>query len=303
MQTLLVGVDGGATKCAVCIQDEFGNSLAQAISGPANIRLSVEQSWQSIQTAVAHALQSLGLSYSQYVNHLQVGIGLAGCEIGEAYQQFLKQAPSFRKLIVSSDAHTACLGAHQGKEGAVIIVGTGMVGLQIENNHITQVSGWGFPHDDEGSGAWIGLQAIRFTLQWLDGRRPHAALYEAVYHRFKQKQADLIEWANQANSTAFAALAPLVIEQAQSQDAAATHILQQAAQAIDHIHSALLTKQIDHKKYLPCVLTGGIAEFIKPYVNDHLLALLHPSYSSPSMGAILLLKQNEKNPAFFLSNQ
>ena len=46
----------------------------------------------------------------------------------------------------------------------------GTVAFQIEGDKEYKVGGWGFPHGDEGSGAWLGLEAVRLTLHWLDGR-------------------------------------------------------------------------------------------------------------------------------------
>ena len=50
-QHLFIGVDGGATKSIVRVEDETGRLLGKEIGGPANIRLSVDQSWQSIHSA------------------------------------------------------------------------------------------------------------------------------------------------------------------------------------------------------------------------------------------------------------
>jgi glucosamine kinase len=50
----------------------------------------------------------------------------------------------------------------------LIAIGTGTVGYQIEGDKECKVGGWGFPHGDEGSGAWLGMEAVRMTLHWLD---------------------------------------------------------------------------------------------------------------------------------------
>ncbi len=43
-----------------------------------------------------------------------------------------------------TDAHAACIGAHNGADGAIIIIGTGVVGYQTQNGEGVQVGGWGF---------------------------------------------------------------------------------------------------------------------------------------------------------------
>ena len=75
------------------------------------------------------------------------------------------------------------------------------MGFQIESKRMTKVGGWGFPHDDEGGGAWLGLHAVKITLKWLDRRLPESGLARAIYAYFAEDQQQLVTWANQANST------------------------------------------------------------------------------------------------------
>ncbi|MFZ2315358.1 MAG: BadF/BadG/BcrA/BcrD ATPase family protein [Gammaproteobacteria bacterium] len=293
MQKFLIGVDGGASKCIVHIQDAAGHSIGHAVSGPANIRLSVTDSWQSIYTAIQAILQPLAISLDNpnYIFH--AGMGLAGCELPDTYQAFITQPHFFKTLQVVSDAHTACLGAHAGKDGAIIIAGTGVVGYQIEQQRFTKVGGWGFPLDDAGGGAWLGLSATRLTLQWLDGRRAISGLAQTIYEYFDHNQERLVTWANQANSTAFAALAPLVIQQAAVGDAAAKHLMQQAATEIDSIATALTAQQLDTTTPLSCALIGGITPFLEPLLSKELQSRIRPCAFPPEIGAILMVRSKQ----------
>lgn len=286
-QSLFVGVDGGATKCIVRVEDEVGNVLGQEISGPANIRISVDQAWQSIRGALNKILSDHSSQYE-----LHAGMGLAGCELQEVYQIFLQRQHSFKSLVVTSDAHIACLGAHGGQDGAIIIAGTGMAGYQICQGKVSKVSGWGFPYDDEGGGAWIGLRAVMQTFQWLDGRRKASALNQAIYQHFQKDSERLINWANLANSTAFAELAPLVIQHSEAGDVNATQILQEAAYAIDKVGDALQAAQPDPKKILPCTLIGGVARFLRPLLAEPLKSRLQSSVADPVQGAVMLVREH-----------
>ena len=60
-QDIFIGVDGGATKTIVRAENARSEPLGQGQGGPANIRLSVEGSWQSINDALKEALASSGL--------------------------------------------------------------------------------------------------------------------------------------------------------------------------------------------------------------------------------------------------
>ena len=163
-QDIYIGIDGGGTKSKVRVEDGAGKLLGQGVNGPSNIRLSVDVAWQSIYHALEEALKPVNISLDDTHNYrFHVGMGLAGCEVKEAYQEFLQRPHPFTTLELATDAHIACVGAHKGEDGAIIIVGTGVVGYQVQNGKGSKVSGWGFPHDDTGGGAWIGLEAVRLT--------------------------------------------------------------------------------------------------------------------------------------------
>lgn len=288
--SLYIGVDGGATKCIVRVEDEKGQLLGRETSGPANIRLSVTQAFDSVHSALNRILARLDIRPNDPAYRLHAGMGLAGCEVLSAYQAFLALPHRFDTLVLASDAHAACLGAHGGKDGAIIIIGTGAVGFRVEDKRVTKVSGWGFPHDDEGGGAFLGLQAVRHTLQVLDGRLAPSLLSGRLFARFEGNMETFVEWMNQANSTAFAELAPLVIESGKAGDTAAQDLMQQAGSAIDRIASALYVAHPDAAK--PIALVGGLAPFVEPYLSQSLRTRLLPCKLTPDAGAIFLVRHN-----------
>lgn len=51
----LIGVDGGGTKTKVRMETLSGEHVGEAIGGPVNIKTSVFQSWQSINSALETA--------------------------------------------------------------------------------------------------------------------------------------------------------------------------------------------------------------------------------------------------------
>lgn len=277
---LFIGVDGGATKCTVRVEDDAGVLIGQATSGPANIRLSVAQAWESIQTALAHILPE-----DDKMVELHAGMGLAGCELPEAQRAFINHPHPFHSLHLVSDAHTACLGAHGGQDGAIIIIGTGMVGLKCEHGLVTaKVGGWGFPHDDSGSGAWLGLEAMKVALQTMDGRLPASKLASAVYAHFQHDLDRLVDWANIAHSTQFAELAPIVVGAAKESDAVAIQLMQDAAYEIERAIDTLALGK------LPLCLIGGLAPSVEQYIRSELRERIHAAQASPEAGAILLAR-------------
>ncbi len=284
-----VGVDGGATKAVVRLEDAEGKLLGRIIGPPANIRLSVDKAWAGINDVLCQLLQSHGLSLNHTEYQFHVGMGLAGCEVSRAYDAFLKHDHSFQTLVLSTDAHAACVGAHGGEDGSIIISGTGAVGYQQFAGTTSKVSGWGFPHDDQGSGAWIALQAIQATLRAMDARQPWSSLTKKIYAHFDSKREVLVGWLDRADSTMYATLTPIVLTESTNENKEAQEILIRAAAAIDAIHDALIAAQPGSQR-IPCVLLGGVAPFLEPYLKPTLKSRLTTAKSTPDAGAIQLVR-------------
>jgi glucosamine kinase len=139
---ILVGVDGGGTKTLVRIEDRDGRQLGHGQGGPANVQHSVEGSWRSILDAVGKALAQAGLSLDDRRHRLFCGAGLAGTEVVSAHDRFLATPHPFARLIVKSDGYISCLGAHDGRDGMVIAIGTGTIAFQIEDGREERAGGW-----------------------------------------------------------------------------------------------------------------------------------------------------------------
>lgn len=291
-QDIFIGIDGGATKSKVRVEDAAGELIGQAIGGPSNIRISVDASWKAIMHTLKDALKSTSISLSNNIQYrFHAGMGLAGCEVKKAYKEFLEHPHPFMTLQVESDAHIACIGAHKGKAGSIIVVGTGVVGYQIEHGKNHKISGWGFPHDDIGGGAWLGLEAVRLTLQWIDHRAEKSPLAEDIFAFFNEDLDHFVTWANSANSTEFARLAPIVINHSQQEEIAAVRLMKKAAHTIDRVGTTLVKLQKNPEKPLPCSLFGGIAPFIEPWLSSELREHLVPREADANAGAILMVRR------------
>src|SRR5690606_8774057 len=79
------------------------------------------------------------------------------------------------------DLHIALAGGTGGRPGVVVIGGTGSVafGRNAEGRE-HRVGGWGYLLSDEGSGFWIGREALIAVLHCMDGRGPHTILTDRV---------------------------------------------------------------------------------------------------------------------------
>ena len=178
-EVLLFGVDGGGTKCRARLADARGNVLGEGIAGPANIRFGVEQAFVEIFRAFEQCLGHAGLTSKD--RRVIACLALAG--FGALTQSDAAQTypHSFFRMVCTSDARAACVGAHGGEDGAIIIAGTGSVGWALIDGCDYRVGGWGFPVSDEGSGAWLGCEAVRRVLWAHDGLIPWTDFLRSVY--------------------------------------------------------------------------------------------------------------------------
>ncbi len=290
-EDIYIGVDGGGTKTKVLISDSTGNIIGEGLGGPSNIRLSVSQAWESINKAVDSALFNAEIEGNNIKScKLHAGMGLAGYSVRDARETFLATPHRFETLVLETDAYTMCLGAHNGKDGEIIITGTGVIAYQIKGDKTTKIGGWGFPHGDEGGGAWLGLEASRLTMKWLDGRIERTPLLEAVYKHFNNNQVRFITWANRSSSTEFATVAPIVIEHLNENDSNAVKLIKRAAEEVADLKKTLSLKS-NQPISLPCHIFGGISKFIYPYLSNKSDVSLGKDQDAAAKGAILMVKK------------
>ena len=200
-------------------------------------------------------------------------------------------------MRLANDAITTLLGAHQGQAGAIVAVGTGTVGVALyPDGEQRIVGGWGFPSGDEGSGAWIGLQAINHVQHTLDGRAIGGALSAALISFCRTDDTHLsdaeqvLNWLSQADQAAYASLARVVVAQAPD-DATAQRILSQAAAGL-----ALHIQALDPQQQLPLALCGGLGATLKNYLPPALQQRIVPAQADSAYGALQLL--TVQAPAF-----
>lgn len=289
-QDLLVSIDGGATKTIVQIFTFDGKILGENKGGPANIASDTQESWLSISNALDLTIKQLGLSVENI--NLYGGAGLAGAEVPEACERFKKICKGFKKFNFKTDAYTSCLGAHNGQNGAIIAVGTGTVAYAIANEKSKKLSGWGFPQDDQGGGAWLGLQLISDMLQRIEGRKPKTNLSENLYQYIKQQGSDPMLWAVGAHPTKFGSLVPWLVNEAKKGCSEANAFLDKAANVVSDLASALLQ---DEFADLPLSLLGGMSEILLPRLSTIIQDHIVPAKGQSLDGAYYLALQAYQN--------
>ncbi|MDI7775173.1 BadF/BadG/BcrA/BcrD ATPase family protein [Asticcacaulis sp. EMRT-3] len=278
------GVDGGGTKCRVRVRDAAGQLLGEAEGGPANIRLGLNMVWANILTALEKALHQAGEPAPRWED-VAIGLGLAGIADAADVARTLTSGPRFARCQAASDAHTACLGAFSGRDGAILISGTGSAGYGWVSGQAHPVGGWGFEVCDYGSAADLGREAIRMTLQAYDGLAPSSVFTTALLSHFGGHPAGIVHWVTTASPRDYGALAPMIMSHANQNDSVAVALVEKQAQHIGRYIARLV--ELGAAKVC---LVGGMAPVFTPWLSPAARSALAEPEHDALDGAILLAR-------------
>jgi len=288
---LFLGVDGGGTRCRGRLCDASGRKFAQAEGGPANIRFGLQEAFASVLDLTLECLEQAHLS-SQDLPRITACLALAGATepVDAAAAELFEQ--SFRRAILTSDAHAACLGAHNGRDGGVLIIGTGSIGWAILRGRHHRVGGWGLPMSDEGSGAWLGVEILRRVLMARDGRVHWTPLLRAVFERFGSDAHAIVGWVARALPRDLATLAPIVVEHTPRHDPAAVELMGLAGSRLD-----VIAARLNALGATRLALLGGLAPAMEEWLSAQTRRHLVPAEGDAVDGALQLARLAARSAA------
>lgn len=282
----VIGVDGGGTNTRARLANRAGEILGYGESGPSGLGQGIDQALISTSEAITRAFEAAQLALPPGYT-CAVGMGLAGAGIPSRADEFVRRAHMYGLLRLDTDAYTALVGAHQGNPGAIVIAGTGSIGLARHiNGERISVGGWGFPAGDEGGGAWLGLHALRIAHHALDGRVPAGPLAKGVWEIAGHTRTELLAWGAGANQGKYAQLAPAVFEAAAA-DPKAAELLYAAAAALN-----ALVVGMDPTGKLPIAVLGSIGRRLQSMLPEQTRGRCVEPASDAVAGALLMIAED-----------
>ena len=280
MTKYTIGIDGGGSKTHAILIDANKQIIDETITEPANITTDLNLATASITTAIQSLINKNNLS----VANTAVGIGVAGFSNIENRKTLLTNLQqSYPNITLASDCHIACLAAHDGHDGAILICGTGVVGYYIKDRVGHQIGGWGFPHGDLGGGAWLGLELCKSLCKAIDGSIGFSPILDEIFLRFANDANKYKNWFLTATPGDYAEIARLIPGFIKKNDQAAQHVFSNGCNEIEIFLTAIL-KKIGN---LPIKITGGLAKFYLTVLN-HKFPTLEISTKSNALGACYL---------------
>jgi glucosamine kinase len=264
--TLVVGIDGGGTKTRIVLLDTEGQVHGVGESGPGNLHdMGPERTRDHVLEAWTRAWEQAGRAprpcdagffgmASVVTQDDRDTIHRIGCE--------LELAPP-QHLGVDVDLRIALAGGLAGKNGIVVIAGTGSSCFGRSADGVTHMaSGWGSTLDDRGSAHDLGMNALVACVFAADGRAPHTSLMTAIRKHMQlgddwRQLMTRIDVEGMTRSEV-AGLAHLVTDEARAGDRTAREIIESAtfelSRAVEAVADAL-------EDFAPTVVAvGGLAQ-------------------------------------------
>lgn len=263
MDKYVIGVDGGGTETIGVLVNANGVVLAQGKVGPTSYQA---VGGERLKNEIMQLFKKLGIGSSQgpkKVAHVYLGLaGVGRASDRQEVRTLFDEVEFAENITVESDAMIALAGAFSGKEGIIIIAGTGAICFgKNETGPVVRSGGWGYLLGDEGSGFYIGQQAIIAALKDLDGRGEKTSLRRAFEKKYNLTQIDQIipkVYKQELDRTAIARLAPMVFEHANDNDSVAAEIIRRTGNEQGKMAKAVAEKLDLVNKKIRVALIGGV---------------------------------------------
>ena len=307
MNRYVIGVDGGGTKTEFVLIDYSGNVIGRVKGESTNYQaVGAKKLKEELLNGFNSLINSTNVT-SNKIEHIFLGLAGAGRESDKKEITALFNDTEFdKKVVVDSDAMAALAGAFGTGPGIIIIAGTGAICFgKNSQGKIVRSGGWGYLLGDEGSGYFIGREAIIAALKDVDGRGEKTKLRSKIEKHFNLSSVDQIIpqiYQNRIDRVAIADLAPIVFEQAGQGDAVAEEIIRRTGKELGILAKAVAQYLNFESDEIKVALIGSIFKQKEVLINEISKELYEISWNleisdpmfAPQYGAALLaLKKSE----------
>src|SRR5215207_5298361 len=231
---LVLAVDGGQSSTLALLAHVDGTIIAYGRGGPSNHYNEPggpDRLDSALRDSTGEALKSAMLS-ADSVRHVCLGMTGSHPEARVVGQMLFPSA----NVQLYHDAMTALVGASVSQPGVIVIAGTGAVAYgRLDNGGEARSSGWGYLMGDEGSGYWIGMEAMRAACKASDGRGEPTELVGRIPEHLQVHDLRALHrkvYAQDVSRSAIASVATITTGAARNGDSVAIRLLMQAGQEL-----------------------------------------------------------------------
>jgi len=294
----VLGIDAGGTKTVCFLADEQGTIVSEGRGSGANLQSSGELAVEK----VLHEVMETAIG-DRAITPSAICLGIAGVdrENDERIVRAIMRRIGYKaRILVVNDALIALVAGAQDSPGIVVIAGTGSIVYgRNANFDAARAGGWGHIIGDEGSGYWIGREALAAIMRAADGRGPATQLAEDMLAHFGIADTSglpPIVYDRELPRVSVAALGPIVQRASQRGDAVASRILERAADELVLAAGSVAAKLEMRGDVFPFILAGGVFRVV-PWLAEELSRRLlevaprcevRPLQQEPAAGAVWL---------------
>lgn len=271
----VLGIDAGGTKTVAYLADADGRIIGEGRGGGANLQAHGELEVEKVLHAVLE--QAIG---DRAVVPAAVCVGIAGVDRDDddrLVRDIMRRLGFRTNTLIVNDALVALTAGTNGEPGVVVIAGTGSIAYGVNHDgSAARAGGWGHVLGDEGSGYWIGREALMAVVRQADGRGPSTQLTPLVLEHFKLTRVDgLVRevYDQHTRRRAIHALGEVVDEARRDGDVVAAEILRAASTELARAARSVIERLQMRGVAFKGVLAGSMFRVI-PWLADDLVGRL-----------------------------
>jgi N-acetylglucosamine kinase len=294
----VLGIDAGGTKTVCLLADERGSIVSEGRGSGANLHTAGELAVEKVlHEAMEAAIGDRAITPSA------ICLGIAGVDRDDeasTVRAIMRRIGYKSRVLVVNDALIGLVAGARDEPGIAINAGTGSIVYgRNARFEAARAGGWGHMIGDEGSGYWIGREALAAVMRAADGRGPETRLTAEMLSHFnvdEEPRLPRIVYDRAQPRVGVAALGPIVQRVAEQGDAVATRILERAADELVLAARSVATRLEMRGDAFTFYLAGGVFRVV-PWLAEELprrlmevapRAQAQPLLEEPAMGAVWL---------------
>jgi glucosamine kinase len=295
-ESLVIGGDLGGTSTRILVVGTDGRECGRSVTGGGNPISHPAGAAAALAGALAAALAGVDPGRVQAsVIGVAGGSALRTPPVAARFGKVWADAGLTCDPGWAPDLEVAFAAGTPEPDGSVLVAGTGATAGAVTGRRLTRTAdGHGWLLGDDGSGFWLGREAVRAALRTLDAGEPPGPLVGAVLRELAgvgsadelalagdrrgadRCRARVIQAVNSRPGVQLSALAPLVSAAYREGDPEARSIVERAAAAL----LTTLGRIRGQDETTPIVLAGGLTSDTTP-VGTTLRALLPARFAGP----------------------
>lgn len=250
----IIGVDSGGTSTKAAAYDLNGQLLKEVKTGFGNLLNNADQ-------ALANLRESLTTIFADFgeENCKLVVLGVAGVDSGGFRERIQEDIAQFSpEVVILNDAWMAHYALLNGKDGCLVISGTGSIVIGKYQETEDRVGGYGNLLGDEGSGYSIAQKLIKSVLNAYDEGREFTPLEnQLLAHGNFETIFELVKFVYASSKDKIADLSMVVVAGAENGDQQALDILKNTGRELAH-QVVLLIKKLGMEEAPTVAVTGSV---------------------------------------------